>query len=704
MNAAPPKPKTSRRALTNYQTDGKPLSISEILVAEFGDGYDYIGPIAQGANRIAHEMTFATHEKKAVLVDKIPDTPNAQIHREKGLDTTREWDVSQALTPHKNIDRVTGVRKWKVDGRVVTATEFEFFNGGTLEDELIKSRLSFKDSRVLGRALFSAIASHHNDGFYHRDIKPANVLVNFKEDAIKLRDYQLATTINSVVDSVSGTSASTHGGHIFMDPTLLLTDNMYTLGSEFYSLGKTILDSITPGKTFEYNPDGGFSIDHTTNKSILDTQTGLPSIEKHAVAVENSLEKLTWRNKKWKPILRKLLSLEETIRYQSAEELKYDMGKLDRWYEHTGTLTSILCGLTALAVVGAVSFVELKNDKIRDLEAHKVSASYLQDEVTIDNSLFNLRVELNQGGLNPSTFSSTISEGATYIANTKDYLKGDELKIKVHLTKSPGYPDNVLDVQYPIKVFTPGRTNSLEMRRNISDTIYEDGYSSGESLNPVLTGDDSQLIFVEVYAPVDKKLRKDPRIAMSRSTYMSKNDRDWNEEAKKEEQMTELHFPKKGAVLARIPIRLFLDEQSDHVLPSRFRVNTGNYNSRGGTTITGATFRGTSIYGSSEKRNNCDLYAFDGKELSLVESSEMYPVISRWGVGATDSQSLYVLASTIGDQQFQIFLPIKQKPIGNSTFSKMRLPTWSYSTNAACASELLKQQPPYIKRHQKSLE
>lgn len=84
----------------------------------------------------------------------------------------------------------------------------------------------------------------------HRDIKPSNVLVNSR-GSIKLCDFGVATeTVNSVANTFVGTST-------YMAPERIMGGSSYTIKSDVWSVGLTIMELAIGRFPFDSNDSSG---------------------------------------------------------------------------------------------------------------------------------------------------------------------------------------------------------------------------------------------------------------------------------------------------------------------------------------------------------------------------------------------------------------------------------------------------------------
>jgi serine/threonine protein kinase len=115
----------------------------------------------------------------------------------------------------------------------------EYFDGGTLEDNL--SRYMGKPALALTafRSLVETVAALHKDNIFHRDIKPANVFLG-NDGGLILGDFGIAFLPN-LPERLTFTNESV-GPRDYMPPWAETEDRLEQIGGNFdvYELGKLL--------------------------------------------------------------------------------------------------------------------------------------------------------------------------------------------------------------------------------------------------------------------------------------------------------------------------------------------------------------------------------------------------------------------------------------------------------------------------------
>ena len=249
------------------------------------------------------------------------------LHEEFSKDASKlsrfvqEAKAASALN-HPNI--LTVYEIGEVDGKNYIATEL--IEGKTLRDHLsYKESLQLNVILKIGVQVSEALAAAHQAGIIHRDIKPENIMLR-KDGYAKVLDFGLAKlTEKKTTDEVSTEGAT----RVFVNTTPGMVMGTVSYMSPEQARGKetdartdiwsfgVVLYEMLAGKV----PFTGETVNHTI-VSIL---------EKEPLLLENVPGEL-------QRIVRKSLSKDVEMRYQTAHDLLIDLKNLRRELDLQGEL------------------------------------------------------------------------------------------------------------------------------------------------------------------------------------------------------------------------------------------------------------------------------------------------------------------------------------------------------------------------------
>lgn len=235
----------------------------------------------------------------------------------------REAKAASALN-HPNI--LTVYEIGEVDGRNYIATEL--IDGHTLRQHLAqKEPLPLNAILKIGVQVAEALSAAHHAGIIHRDIKPENVMIR-PDGYAKVLDFGLAKLSESRVASESSTGSEdatriqvkTNPGVVmgtvsYMSPEQA-RGNPTDARTDIWSLGVVLYEMLARRVPFT-----GATSSHTI-VSIL---------EREPLALENVPPEL-------QRIVRKALTKDAEMRYQSARDLLIDLKNLRRDLDIQGEL------------------------------------------------------------------------------------------------------------------------------------------------------------------------------------------------------------------------------------------------------------------------------------------------------------------------------------------------------------------------------
>jgi len=235
----------------------------------------------------------------------------------------REAKAASALN-HPNI--LTVYEIGEVDGRNYITTEL--IDGHTLRQHLAqKELLPLNTILKIGVQVAEALSAAHQAGIIHRDIKPENVMIR-RDGYAKVLDFGLAKLSESKTagESSSGSEDATRiqvntnpgvvmGTVSYMSPEQA-RGNPTDARTDIWSLGVVLYEMLTRRVPFTGD---------TTSHTIVSI------LEKEPLALENVPAEL-------QRIVRKALTKDADMRYQSARDLLIDLKNLRRDLDIQGEL------------------------------------------------------------------------------------------------------------------------------------------------------------------------------------------------------------------------------------------------------------------------------------------------------------------------------------------------------------------------------
>jgi Tol biopolymer transport system component len=221
---------------------------------------------------------------------------------------------------HPNIITIHEIGQ--IDNRHFIGTEF--IDGETLRRHMKSGPLSLNESLDIASQVCSALAAAHQAGIFHRDIKPENIMLR-TDGYVKVLDFGLAKvaqqdespTAAGPVEKVNVSSGLLMGTVKYMSPEQaegLPVDQR----SDIFSLGVVLYEMLTGHAPFE-------------GKTASDLISAI--LSKDPVPLKDYSAEATDRLQQ---LIDKALCKEKEVRYQTAQELLYDLRSLSEQYSSTG--------------------------------------------------------------------------------------------------------------------------------------------------------------------------------------------------------------------------------------------------------------------------------------------------------------------------------------------------------------------------------
>lgn len=181
----------------------------------------------------------------------------------------------------------------------------EYVEGQTLKEYIdANGMLSWQETVEYAIQICSALDRAHKNGIIHRDIKPQNIILT-NDGVLKVTDFGIA---RAATNETTNMGESTMGSVHYFSPEQ--ARGGYTdAKSDLYSLGIVMYELITGILPFNGESPIAIAIKHMQEKPV--------SPKEFNISVPLSVE----------AIILKAMSKEQSLRYQSAEEMLADLNK-----------------------------------------------------------------------------------------------------------------------------------------------------------------------------------------------------------------------------------------------------------------------------------------------------------------------------------------------------------------------------------------
>lgn len=234
----------------------------------------------------------------------------------------REARAASALN-HPNI--ITIFEIGQLDGKHFIAAEY--IDGQTLRELLAGGQIAIKEAVEIAIQIASALSAAHDAGIIHRDIKPENVMLR-RDGYVKVLDFGLVKLTEQQAsagrtNASDGDLAKTNPGAVlgtarYMSPEQALGQNV-DHRSDVFSLGVVIYELLTGVLPFKGDRTAAIldAIVHHKEIPITAVRADLP------VALER--------------IVSRALEKDRELRYQTANDLRADLKRLQRTLDSAAT-------------------------------------------------------------------------------------------------------------------------------------------------------------------------------------------------------------------------------------------------------------------------------------------------------------------------------------------------------------------------------
>jgi len=326
--------------------------------------YRILGLLGQGGMGqvyLAHDVEL----KRKVALKTLP--PDFGEHQAR-LERLRHEACTVAALNHPNI--VTIFSQDCVGG--IYFLSMEYVRGKTLTELIPRHGFDLDRFFRLAVPMVDAVGAAHDIGITHRDLKPANVMVG-EGDRVKVLDFGLAKATDSTTDPSEATTATATptaegavvGTRQYMSPEQMRGEKL-DRRSDIFSLGIVLYEMASGAHPFA----GQSSIDVIS--SIMKDIP--PHLSRRRSGLPHHLER----------IVERCLEKDPEHRYQSAKDLRNDLGFLRReleehdreepptwrerkWRALRGSLRPVLAFLAGLGLAGVAWLLFARSETSRPL-------------------------------------------------------------------------------------------------------------------------------------------------------------------------------------------------------------------------------------------------------------------------------------------------------------------------------------------------
>src|SRR5580658_6725904 len=401
--------------------------------------YRIIGKLGGGGMGVVYEaedLSLGRHVALKFLPENLAGDP-------KTLERfTREARAASQLN-HPNICTIHGIEDTNGHPFIV----MEKLDGQSLKQCIAGHAMEIDKVLDVGVQVADALVASHAKNIVHRDIKPANIFLT-PGGQVKVLDFGLAKLVHNVgTDDDAGADNSLTavgvipGTAVYMSPEQARSETV-DARSDLFSFGVVLYEMATGKKPFTGN-NSLMTLDAVLHSKPVPPREINPKIP---VELEG--------------IIGKAMEKDRNHRYQSAAEMKSDLGLLRREYEsgqiksgsHTAKLRAatatfghstsrwvmyLLIGLTALlvTVVGAVGAWWYKHREVANLEQQNAIAVLPLQNMNQDANVDYLRFALADELTSVLTYSRSLevrpsSVTRRFVGNDVDPKKvGQELRV-----------------------------------------------------------------------------------------------------------------------------------------------------------------------------------------------------------------------------------------------------------------------------------
>ena len=263
-----------------------------------GNRYEIVETIGKGGMAIVYKAKCLKLNRYVALKVLRPE-----FREDKDFITRFKAEAQSAASlSHPNIVSVYDVGQ---DGDL-NYIVMEYVEGVTLKQYMdAKGVLPWREAVDYTAQISAGLEHAHKNGIIHKDIKPHNIMIT-REGTLKITDFGIAKVISS---STITTGNTTMGSVHYFSPEQ--ARGGYTdYKTDIYSLGVVLYEMVTGRLPFDGDSAIAIAMQHIEKEPIPPTELN-PDIPQ---SLEN--------------VIRKAMSKEQAMRYDSVTEMMQDLKKV----------------------------------------------------------------------------------------------------------------------------------------------------------------------------------------------------------------------------------------------------------------------------------------------------------------------------------------------------------------------------------------
>lgn len=190
----------------------------------FSYPFTNVQPLCSSDSGPAELHTATRYGRRYILKGLKEEFRNDPVHN---LALVKEFEIGIALE-HPHIRRTVGLETVDGLGQVIV---LEYIDGSALKTLIDSGQLELLSARALVAQVAQAVGYMHQKQIFHRDLKPTNILVTKSNSAVKIIDFSLSDSDDSIV------LKNPAGSKKYMAPEQLSRQCPPSSVTDIYSLG-----------------------------------------------------------------------------------------------------------------------------------------------------------------------------------------------------------------------------------------------------------------------------------------------------------------------------------------------------------------------------------------------------------------------------------------------------------------------------------
>lgn len=298
--------------------------------------------------------------------DKLPISEHGVESYLKGNSTEKDILILEGRSMHSapsSLSRILHADTVNVGGVDIQYLVEETYSGENLSERISRGPLGKQEFIDTFNPLVEGLRHYvQKEGILHRDIQPGNIML--EETGPVIIDWGHAKSIDDILQTSTGTVGKRSTADPTQFPELTERPGKYSIGSELWSWGATMLSAATGKPLYELKQEKGIF----RAEGIDFFKDGKIDADRWNKYIAKKIEGASALNEKTGRVIQRMLTLNHEARYKNVEEFERDWKKATKPHFLQTTLGRVAAGFGTLLVGATAAVGMIQEERVKTAE------------------------------------------------------------------------------------------------------------------------------------------------------------------------------------------------------------------------------------------------------------------------------------------------------------------------------------------------